>query len=173
MVHYSEAALYNKFYRKGWIDLCNNDCGKLVYLDVEIGTPKNATGTDSDVLHKDTCSKILELKEFARSINWYPNLAIDRYLEAVFKALHGATTGYDFGPLVEACEMLRDKIAEQKSINEQTRKKWDEKKRKKLEAKRLQDEHEARQVDQQSQYDVLIRNVDFRKRWQIESWPIE
>lgn len=171
MVHYSEGALYNKFALKGWIDLCNNDCHKLVYLDVKTGAPMNATGTDADVLHKDTCSVIADLKEFARSINWYPNLAIDRYLEAVFNALHGATTSYEFGPLIEACEILRDQIGEQKKINEQTRKRWNEKKQKKLEAKRLTDEYEARQVDQQSQWDALLKNPDFRKRWQIDPWP--
>lgn len=171
MVHYSEAALYNKFFRGGWIDLCDNDCKQLVYKDVQTGKPCNATGIDADVLHKDTCDFIKDMTEAAHSFNWYPNLAIDKYLNAVFDSLFEAKENFEFARLIESVEMLRDKIGEQRTINEEIRKKWNEKKRKKLEAKRLRDEHEARQRDQQSQYDTLIRDPEFRKRWHIDPWP--
>lgn len=172
-MHYSEAALYNKFYRGGWIELCNNDCGKLVYKDVDTGEVKNATGTDSDVLHKDTCSVIANLKEFARSINWYPNLSIDPVLDSLFGAFDQAKKDYDYSGLMYVVNELRDVINNQKMKNKEAKVKWDEKKRKKLQTKQLQDEYAARQVDQQSQYDVLIKNADFRKRWYIDPWPIE
>lgn len=168
MVHYSEAALYNKFYRGGWIEFCNNDCGKLVYYDVDTGQVKNATGTDADVLHKETCSEIAKLKEFARAINWYPNLAIDRDLDKVFDELEECMKTYDFSRLITACGALLDKIMEQRKINKDTKIKWDEKNRRKLISKQQQDEYAAKQVDQQSQYDVLIKDPEFRKRWHIE-----
>lgn len=172
-MHYSEQALYNKFFRNGWIELCNNDCGRLVYRDIESDTVRNATGTDADLLHKDSCDFLKDLREAARSFNWYPNLAIDPALNATFEAYEESEHSHNYGALMSAMEQLIDVIGTQRMKNREAKDKWDEKKRRKLEAKKLTEEHAARQIDQQSQYDVLILNADFRKRMHIDPWPTE
>lgn len=158
MVKYSYKALYNRFIRDSWIELCNNDCGTLVYYDVATNTVRNAAEHEEDIIHKDICSFIVKLKKAARSFNWYPNLAIDPSLDWVFNALEEAQISHNFGSLVCACRQLSDVIATQKMKNQQAKTEWDEEKDEKLEAKKHTPQAKDRKRDQKSQWETIKDN---------------
>jgi hypothetical protein len=169
-MRYSEAALYNHFFRNGKLELCNNDCGTMIYTDVAINAVRNAAGPDADMLHKEVCDFLKKLRKGARSFNWYPNYTIDDILLSLFKRYDDIESRhiYDFDDLISLVGELKDAIHSQREKNKETKQKWDKEKADEAAAKKLSPEHKARMVDAQSQYNELLKDVEFRKRWQID-----
>jgi hypothetical protein len=159
MVEYSYRALYMKFVQGSWIEMCNNDCGTIVYFDKEQNAVRNAAKVDKDCFHKDVCDFLKKLRLRARAFNWYPSFAIDIPLTNVLVA---ADNLYDAEEIVkEKYDHLRRRIQELKVVikdqweqNKNAKVEWEKEKLTKLDAKKQTDRSSERYKEQLQQWRV-------------------
>lgn len=140
-------------YRQGsWIELCNNDCGTEVYFDKEKNIVCNAAAVDKDCVHKDVCNEIKKLKIRARTFNWFPSYAIEGALVSVFLAADKIENAHQ--DWIDATNMLKRVIEEQRQLNKQAKADWEKEKITKLDAKKITDKAYGREQDQIEQWRI-------------------
>jgi hypothetical protein len=150
MVKYSYRALYMKYEQGSWIELCNNDCGTMVFFDKEKNIVCNAAVESNNCVHKDVCDFLKDLRQGARAFNWYPSFAIDQSLLAVFLAADKAKESQD--ELYQRVEELKTVMELQREMNKEEKMKWDRTKQLKLQLKKDTERAYEREQDQIMQW---------------------
>lgn len=152
-----------KYAQGSWIELCNNDCGTLVYFDKERNLVCNASEESNDCVHKEVCDFLKDLRKGARAFNWYPSFAIDGALIKVFEARKHITT--DIINLTNAVNELEETMRVQWQANKDAKEKWEKEKTAKLEYKKNSErayEREQEQVAQWHRYEQTKKEETLR-----------
>lgn len=150
MVKYSYRALYMKYEQGSWIELCNNDCGTMVFFDKEKNIVCNAAVESNNCVHKDVCDFLKDLRQGARAFNWYPSFAIDPFLLAIFLASDKVKDSQE--ELLARIEELKAVIQQQRELNKEEKIKWDKTKQLKLQVKKDSERAYEREQEQLMQW---------------------
>jgi hypothetical protein len=165
MVKYSYRALYMKYVQGSWIELCNNDCGAMVYFDKESNIVRNAAEDEKNCVHKDVCDFLKDLRKGARAFNWFPSYAIEEALVRLFKAAGEVRISQN--ELLDSAAILQKVIREQQELNKLAKSDWNEEKRLKLQAKKDTERAYERETEQQTQWKTYGR--EYGQYWNGKS----
>lgn len=150
MYEYSYRALYMKFVRDSWIELCNQECGTLLYFDKDANLPRNAAKADKDIAHMEVCNTIKQLKKIGRALNWYNSYTLDPYLIRVFTARKNLTEANN--EVLDAIDELEKKMKDVRAENKQAKADWEVEKAAKLAVKKVTDSAKLREQEQKIQW---------------------
>ena len=171
MVKYSYRALENKFLKESWIRYCDNDCGAMVYYDVDTRTVRNAQEDQKDSIHKDTCTALQGAFKKAASFNWFPSFTFEAEAYAFIE--YAKNNLIVAQQLAKQAEQLKRVLDDRKLYNKAQKDEWDLEKRKKQWSKEESAAWTAHEYEMWEQWQKLVPQATEASHFRVREYGVQ